>query len=248
MIVLPKTPTNKYYFTDETEQAIIDYNNSNDITYRNYIYHIYLEYAFDKLTENLINKYRFYYISDTFSAIQNKALEFILSKLKEFHPDRGKAYSFFTRITINFLIQENNKAYKNIKKKRTICINDSDDILDNESDHTKLEFYDILIPYLDKNFLKIFSSIDDRKIVDAILILLKRCHNLDNLRKKSIYIYIREITDIDKKNTNKITKTVKSLKILFKHLYNIYMKEDKLDINYIPDLTELELKYNNNGI
>jgi hypothetical protein len=242
MIQLQQKPPNKFYFTEETEKAIIDYNNSNDNTYRNQIYHLHLEYAFDKMTESLINKYRFYYISDTFAATQNRALEFILSKLKEFNPERGKAYSFFTRITINFLIQENNKAYQNIKKKRTININDDDEILDNETNHTKLEFYDILIPYLDKNFLKIFDSTEDRKIVDAILILLKRCHNLENLRKKSIYIYIREITDINKKDTIKITKTTKKLKILFKHLYNIYIKEDKLDLDYIPNLNELELK------
>ena len=47
MIQLQKTkqPSN-YYFTDETEKAIIEYNNSTDINYRNQIYRIYLEYKY----------------------------------------------------------------------------------------------------------------------------------------------------------------------------------------------------------
>ncbi len=49
------------YFTKETEDYIVKFNNSEDTEYRNSIFteHIYL--PFYKLAENIIHTFKFYY-------------------------------------------------------------------------------------------------------------------------------------------------------------------------------------------
>jgi ribosome-associated toxin RatA of RatAB toxin-antitoxin module len=49
------------YFTQETENAIIEYNNTLDFEVRSKIYRDRIHYAFFKLTENIIHTFKFYY-------------------------------------------------------------------------------------------------------------------------------------------------------------------------------------------
>ena len=48
----------KQYFTQETEDAIVEYNGSEDVKIRNDIYNERIRYAFDKLAENILNTFK----------------------------------------------------------------------------------------------------------------------------------------------------------------------------------------------
>ena len=61
---------------------------------------------------------------------------------------------------------------------------------------------------------------EDRKVCDAINTLFKRRENLEIFNKKALYIYIREMTEVD---TPVITKVTKKLKVLYKKLYSEYI-------------------------
>ena len=63
-----KPKKNKNYFTQDTEDAIIEYVASIDDYERNKIYRERIHYAFTKLTENLIHTYKYYY-TDNYSYI-----------------------------------------------------------------------------------------------------------------------------------------------------------------------------------
>ena len=65
----------------------------------------------------------------------------------------------------------------------------------------------------------IFRKDKDRKVADAINILFKRRENLEIFNKKALYIYIREMTEVD---TPVITKVTKILKKKYKELYTEY--------------------------
>jgi len=65
-----------------------------------------------------------------------------------------------------------------------------------------------------------FKKEKDRKVCDAINTLFKRRENLEIFNKKALYIYIREMTEVD---TPVITKVTKKLKVLYKDLYNEYI-------------------------
>ena len=78
------------------------------------------------------------------------------------------------------------------------------------------DFIDYYTEYVDKYMFTLFKKDKDRKVCDAINILFKRRENLEIFNKKALYIYIREITDVD---TPVITKVTKILKKLYKKLY-----------------------------
>ena len=67
-----------------------------------------------------------------------------------------------------------------------------------------------------------FKKDKDRRVCDAINILFKRRENLEIFNKKALYIYIREMTQVD---TPVITKVTKKLKILYKKLYEEYIEK-----------------------
>ena len=56
----PKEP--RIYFTQDTENAIIEYLVCTDELKRNRIYNERIRYAFYKLSENIIHTFKFYYI------------------------------------------------------------------------------------------------------------------------------------------------------------------------------------------
>ena len=55
------TPNKKNYFTQDTEDAIVAYNLSVDYGERSKIYDERINYAFFKLTQNIIHTFKFYH-------------------------------------------------------------------------------------------------------------------------------------------------------------------------------------------
>ncbi len=49
------------YFTKETEDYIVKFNNSEDTEYRNRIFTEHIYFPFYKLAENIIHTFKFYY-------------------------------------------------------------------------------------------------------------------------------------------------------------------------------------------
>ena len=81
------------------------------------------------------------------------------------------------------------------------------------------DFIDYFTEYIDKHMFTMFKKDKDRKVCDAINVLFKRRENLEIFNKKALYIYIREITNVE---TPVITKVTKILKKLYKKLYLEY--------------------------
>ena len=59
--VVVKKKKGVQYFTQETEDNIVLYNNTPDSEVRSRIYRDKIHYAFFKLTENIIHTFKFYY-------------------------------------------------------------------------------------------------------------------------------------------------------------------------------------------
>ena len=78
------------------------------------------------------------------------------------------------------------------------------------------DFIDYFTEYIDKHMFVLFKKNHDLKVCDAINTLFKRRENLEIFNKKALYIYIREMTDVE---TPVITKVTKILKKLYKKLY-----------------------------
>jgi len=109
----------KNYFTQDTENAIVLYNNTKDPEIRSKIYEREIHFAFFKLTQNIIHTFKFYHTDvENLEHLQHEIITFLLSKMHLFDPSRGaKAYSYFGTIVKRWLILYNTKNYnKKIKK------------------------------------------------------------------------------------------------------------------------------------
>jgi hypothetical protein len=81
------------------------------------------------------------------------------------------------------------------------------------------DFIDYFTAYVDKHMFTMFKKDNDRKVCDAVNTLFKRRENLEIFNKKALYIYIREMTNVE---TPVITKVTKYLKKIYKKLHNEY--------------------------
>ena len=78
-----------------------------------------------------------------------------------------------------------------------------------------------MIIYFESNISSIFKKKRDLNIAYAILELMKEIDGIENFNKKSLYILIREMTDV---NTSHITSVVNVLKKHYKKIFNEYYK------------------------
>lgn len=70
------------YFTEETEDAIIEYNNTSDFSIKSKIYEEKINYPFFKLTQNIIHTFKFYYTEvENIEDLQHEIMIFLLSKI-----------------------------------------------------------------------------------------------------------------------------------------------------------------------
>ena len=93
-----------YYFTDVTEKAIIRYNNEERPAMRNRIYNDHIRDAFDKLCENIIHTFKFYYFDVSSEEVKNEVVSFLVMNMHKYTAGKGKAFSYFSIVAKNYLI------------------------------------------------------------------------------------------------------------------------------------------------
>ena len=218
--------TKKQYFTPDTDLAIAEYLASSNQDERDDLFAKRIHYPFYKLAENLIHTFKFYYTEvDDLEDLKHEVICFLLEKLDYFKPDKGsKAFSYFSIVGKNYLILYNNNNYKKKKITTDILAADEDEKVIHQLGREERkqdikDFIDYYTEYIDKYIFTLFKKTKDQKVADAINILFKRRENLEIFNKKALYIYIREITDVE---TPVITKVTKILKKLYKKLYSEY--------------------------
>lgn len=220
----PKEP--RIYFTEDTENAIVEYLTLTDQAHRNRLYNERIEYAFYKLAENIIHTFKFYYTdSDTIEELKHEVVTFLLEKLHLYNQEKGKAFSYFGTIAKRYLIVYNEKNYKKLQEYTELDeVNDESNVLyeDSTNANPALEhndFIDQYIHYVDKHLFELFPKKQDHKTADAIMELFRKRESLEIFNKKALYIYIREITDAATPQITKVTKKLNDLRI---RLYNKY--------------------------
>jgi hypothetical protein len=222
-----KKKKSNVYFTQDTEDAIVRYNQTTDPALRSKIYEREIHYAFFKLTENIIHTFKFYYTEvDDIEHLQHEVITFLLSKIHLFDQSKGaKAYSYFGTIAKRYLILQNQKNYKKRVDKAPIEDLYKDDnhsyTIDDPSVQVQLSKYiDEFVTHVTENIFELFPKQKDAEVADAILELFRKRENLDVFNKKALYIYIREMVDV---KTPKITKIANRLYAIFKDNYIFYL-------------------------
>ena len=226
-----KKKTKHYYFNIGTEKAIIRYNNTDDAKLKNVIYNEHIAYPFDKLAENIIHTFKFYYFDVPSEQVKHEVVSFLVMNIHKFKEGKGKAFSYFSIVAKNYLILHNNKNYKNYK------IHDKMEVLDygnnirstrelGEIASFNKEYVDQMLNYWEENLTNIFRRQKDILVADAVLEMFRRRENVENFNKKALYILIREMTG---SKTQHITRIVNLMKKYNMNLMTEFRNTGQID-------------------
>jgi hypothetical protein len=196
-------PESKNYFDDLTQASITKFQNESDIEKRKEIFVTEIRPAFEKLIENIIFVYKFHSLG-SLDLLKADAISFLFENLYKFDGSRGsKAFSYFNVIAKNYFIQKV-KVYKKKNKSdvpfdQTMLNNleqeRSDLVYSYEEESIKKEFL-ILLKEEIKTWRNKFDKVQEKKVLEAVIILLENPDVISIQNKKGIYLYLREITGL----------------------------------------------------
>jgi hypothetical protein len=209
------------YFTQETHDAIREYQNTESLELQHSIYIERILPAFNKLAENLIFIHRFAKTVDSFDRLKSDCVTFLYETLRKFDPDRGtKAFSYFNVVAKNWLIIQSKKQAKS--NRRNISMSELEEITGGE-----LSFHESFRvdptqesrmlrsdskKALDEMLLEIKSRLKTEKehsCIDAIISLFDRVDDLELLNKRAVFIYLRDISNLSPKQLSVTMSTIR---------------------------------------
>ena len=224
----------RYYFTQDTENAIIRHNKETRPHMRERIYNEHIRTAFEKLAENIIHTFKFYYFDVPSVDVMHEVVSFLYMNMHKFTEGKGKAFSYFSIVAKNYLILHNNNNYKKMKQ------TDSEEVTDYKRDPiteasrddmltAKKEYLDLFIEYWENNLTTGFKRKQDMDVANSVLYLMENRENIDNFNKKALYIMIREMTN---SNTQHITRVVNVMKKHHVNLQHNYLTTGSIETKY----------------
>jgi len=225
-----KKSAGKMYFTKETEDAIILYNNESDEVKKNNIFETKIKFALEKLVENVFNTFKFTYFDIGPLEVQKETLSHLVANLHKYESGKGKAFAYFSIIAKNYLIFHNNSNYKRYNQHVDISEENEENTvrLQTEDPHYKnsenKEFIEMMVTYWDKNLNEIFFKKRDLKIAEAVVELFRNSDRIDYFNKKALYLYIREISSC---KTQQITKVINKMKEYQEKITRMYIENGK---------------------
>jgi len=226
----PRKKKSKIYFGKDVQDAIVRYNLSDDDGERNKIYGTEIHKAFDKLAENIINTFKFSYFDYGFEDVKCEVVAFLVMNIHKYDHTKGsKAFSYFSVVAKNYLILHNNNNYKKMKIHDSIDTERTRELLFSKDDDGEMvELINELIKYFESNITSMFKKQRDINIAYAIVELLKNHEDIENFNKKSLYILIREMTNV---NTAHITKVMNVFKQHYKKVLNEFDTVGTVNVN-----------------
>ena len=191
---MPRKPSKtRMYFTQETEDAIVAYNESTNTREKNAIYNEHLRKPLEKLVENIIHTFKFYYFDVSSEEVKHEVISFLVMNMHKFKEGKGKAFSYFSIVAKNYLILNNNKNYKMGKIHSEMKVLDYKRNLMGEkgtkdSAEKSVLFVDELQRFWDTNLTNIFRRDKDIRVADAVLHIFRIKDNIENFNKKALYL------------------------------------------------------------
>jgi len=224
----------RYYFHQGTEDAIIRHNKETRPHMRERIYNEHIRTPFEKLAENIIHTFKFYYFDVPSSDVMHEVVSFLYMNMHKFTEGKGKAFSYFSIVAKNYLILHNNNNYKRLKQ------HDSEEVTDykrdpvtemrgKENKEIKIEYLQQMVEYWQNNLTTVFKRKKDLDVANAVVQLIEMKDSIDNFNKKALYILIREMTG---SNTQHITRVINVMKKHHEQLHKTYIATGSIETRY----------------
>ena len=221
----------RYYFTQVTEDAIIRYNKEERAYMKERIYNDHIRRAFDKLCENIIHTFKFYYFDVPSEQVKQEVISFLVLNMHKFKEGKGKAFSYFSIVAKNYLILHNNKNYAHYKSHDDLDVLDwnkknKEEMETTEENESVREYVNQFIEYWENNITNVFSRKKDILVADSVLEIFRRSEHIENFNKKALYIMIREMSG---SKTQHITRIVNTMKKYHQNLSTEYLNNGMID-------------------
>ena len=209
------------YFTQIHEDAILKYcDPATTYLERCELYESLIQPAFNEMVDKIVFTYRFTTLPNI-DELRDDCKVWLTTILAKYDPNRGsKAFSYFSVITKNWFIHQVKKNSK--RAKREVDYDSADAELQKSKMTSEITF---LEEEIDKEFwehlLKEIKSWEnpkmyenEKKVYDAINILLDSKEEIEIFNKKAIYLYLRELTGL---STKQIVTQLNKMKKKYKH-------------------------------
>lgn len=222
---MPRKRTQKIYFGEDQEQAVIRYLQSESEVEKNKIFNEYLREPLIIMVESIIRRYKLYRRDFEFEDIHTDTMSFLITKINKFdHTKNHKAYSYFGTICKNYLMGAIQKDTK--EQNRSVSYDDiSSDIEDDPSlsytlDDYQIDYRDVIIKLTVE--LEIFIENEDlneneQKLGYALLEIFSNFDKIfqvgdgNKFNKNLILLSLREMTSLSTKEIRISLKRYKKL-------------------------------------
>ena len=199
------------YFTMDTQAAIVDFQNSDDLQEKEKLYNEQIKYAFEKLVENLIFVYGFHNPYENTKHMQSDCVSFLFETIHKWKKEKGtKAFSYFNVVAKNWLIMNARKTKK--ISSRMLSLTNADHF--NASDKQVMASYDyfpgpdemLINRELRSEIISDLHSVQkkvrgqkEKACIEAIITVFNNIEELDFLNKRAIFVYVRDISGLNPK-------------------------------------------------
>ena len=209
----------RHYFTQVHEDAIVKYARTEDIKERTELYVNYIQPAFDEMVDKIVYTYKFTTLPNI-DDLRSECKVWLTMILGKYDPNKGsKAFSYFSVITKNWFIHKVKKNSAKLRKEIHL-----EDIGRHENHEPLITHHGYYEKRQEKEFWEsLWGEIDtwdganlkenEKKVLEAVKILLSNTDDIEIFNKKAIYLYLREITGL---NTKQVVSNLNKLRVKYK--------------------------------
>jgi hypothetical protein len=183
---MPRPRTQKIYFGEDQEKAVVNYLESTDEAEKNKIFNEYLREPLIIMVESIIRRYKLYRKDMEFEEIHTDTMSFLITKINKFdHTKNTKAYSYFGTICKNYLMGAIQKDTK--EQNRQVSYDDISSDFEDSKD----------LSYVIDEFVIDYSSVITKLTIDLENFIEKEKNISDNERKLG-YALLEIFSNFDK--------------------------------------------------
>jgi hypothetical protein len=217
---LKKKKSNQY-FTQVHEDAILEYISCNSNKKKNELYCNIIRPVFVEMINKIVFTYKFSTLPNV-ASLKEECEIHLITILSNFDASKGsKAFSYFSVVTKNWFIARVKK--NSVQMKREAKYDEISKKVEVEylsiynryiEDRNKREFMEHFLKEVYNWESKLNLKENEKKILEAIKILFKESDDIEIFNKKAIYLYIREMTNL---NTKQILNNLKRFRGEYGH-------------------------------
>lgn len=216
-----KKSTKTHYFTKETENAILDYCSTEDQYIRTQLYIQHIQPAFEELVNKIVYTYKFTSL-ENIESLKDECKIWLTTILGKFDASKGtKAFSYFSVVTKNWFTHKAKKQTQ--KNKREVnydsMVREMEALSTANGEYESVleevesrQFWELLLKETE-SWKNLNLKDNEKKVLDAVLMLLNNIEQIEIFNKKAIYLYLREITGL---NTKQIVSCLNKMRVRFR--------------------------------